>query len=194
MAKKTELQSIPRSWASDAYVGSNSLGDASVLAAAIAAGAVVNAGLGAGAVTGAKASAAVRNKACEATVPTIGTTGAVEVLLLVPQAGTVNGVNFVFKDALAQHASNYVALTVVNKGQAGSGTTAVLAASDLNTTKTSTGLAIGAYTARGTVLSAVGGALTVAQYDVLAVTITSNGTLANTLTEGHVLVQIDVTI
>lgn len=133
----------------------------------------------------------VRGRATQCAIPTVPTSaGTTEVLVVAPVAGTLSGVAFVFKDALAQHATNIVTFAVVNKGQAGAGTTAMLAATDANTTKTSTGTAISAYARRDATLHGTAANLAVAAGDVLAVQVTGSGTLANTLTEGAFLVTV----
>src|SRR5713101_343819 len=137
--------------------------------------------LGANVVTGAKASGTLQSKVGQATLPTVATTGTTEVCMVVPFAGTISGVQVAFKDALAQHATNYLTFAIVNKTN---GNAAVLAATDANTTKTSTGNAISAYTTRVPPLSGTSANLVVAAGDVLALQFISNSTLANTLTEG----------
>src|SRR5690349_18226961 len=59
---------------------------------------------------------------------TVATTGSQELLVTAPCAGTLSGVTWVSKDALAASDTNYLTFTVVNKGPAGAGTTQMLAA------------------------------------------------------------------
>lgn len=153
---------------------------------AIPALSVTTAMLAAGAVTGAKASATLSAMRETESVPTVAATGTTEILLIAPAAGSLILAKVVFKDALTQHAANYLSFAIVNKGQAGAGSTAMLAATDANTTKTSTGTAIGAYTPRTLALHGTPANLVVAAGDCLAIQFISAATLANTLTEGNV--------
>jgi hypothetical protein len=162
-----------------------------ITGAAIADGTVTTVELAAGAVTGAKASATLRNKSASRSLPTIAVTGTTEVLLLCPYAGTINGITFAFKEALAKDDTNFLTFAVINKGQLGVGAVAVLKVDNLNTTKLTGGGSVTAYGVRGTLLSTTGSALVVAQYDTLAVQFITAGPLANTLTEGVMLLQID---
>lgn len=153
-------------------------------------GAIVNAG----SLTAATATANLRSKALGETIPTVPTSaGTTEVLFIAPVTGTLSAAKVVFKDALAQHATNIVTFALVNKGQAGAGSTAMLAATDANTTKTTTGSAIGAYTTRNLTLHGTAANLVVAAGDCLALQITGGGTLANTLTEGRAQLVFDST-
>jgi hypothetical protein len=143
-------------------------------------------------VTGAMATATLRAKQVTSAIPTVPTAaGTTEVLLIAPGAGTLSVARVAFKDALVQHATNIVTFALVNKGAAGAGSTAMLAATDANTTKTSTGTAITAYGSRALTLHGTAGNLVVAAGDVLALQITGGGTLANTLTEGCVKLVFD---
>lgn len=113
---------------------------------------------------------------------TIATTGASTTYIFAPHAGSLSSVDFTCVEALAAHADNYVTFTITNKGQAGSGSTAMLAATDANTTKTSTGTAITAKAKRALTLHGTASNLVVVKGDVLEITVTATGTLANELT------------
>ena len=169
----TPLHKIPRSWA-----GSVAIDDTDIKA---------------GGITGSSLSGTAQSKVSGAVLPTVATTGTTEQIVVVPFAGTITAARVAFKDALAQHATNYLTFAIVNKGQAGAGTTAVLAATDANTTKTTTGTAISAYTARSLALNATAGNKVVAAGDVLALQFISAATLANTLTEGYAEIEVAVT-
>jgi hypothetical protein len=123
---------------------------------------------------------------------TIATTGSVEYTVPAPAAGTFAGATLVAKDALAASDSNYLTITLTNKGQAGAGSTALLAASPVNTTKATGGAAIAAYTKYALTKHATAANLLVAQDDCLALGIAATGTLANTVTEG--CVRLDFTV
>jgi hypothetical protein len=199
MAKgTTPLNQVPRSWAGGVVVDTNSLGTNAVTANELASNAVTTAKIAANAVTaakianntvtGAQASGTLASKVGQATLPTVATTGTTEQCMVVPFTGTISGIQVAFKDALAQHATNYLTFAIVNKTQANA---AVLAATDANTTKTTTGFAISAYTTRVLALG-TGAVLNVAQGDVLALQFISAATLANTLTEGFMNVNVVV--
>jgi hypothetical protein len=120
---------------------------------------------------------------------TVATTGSQELLVTAPCAGTLAGVTWVSKDALAASDTNYLTFTVVNKGQAGAGTTQMLAAAPANTTKATGGAAIAAYTGYPLSLSATPANLTVAKGDCLTIGIAATGTLANTVSEGNLRLE-----
>ncbi len=112
---------------------------------------------------------------------TIATTGNTDWYLLAPFAGVLSGLDFSGIDALAQHGSNYVTFSATNLGQAGAGSAAMLAASDANTTKTTTGSALSANTKRSLTLSATAADLVVAKGDRIRIRAAATGTLANTV-------------
>lgn len=136
----------------------------------------------------------------ETTLPTIPTTAGavVNARILVRKPGTLGGIALVFKDALATGNSSgagtgSVAFTLTNLGNAGVGTTVMLAVSPagVNSTATTGGAAIAADTPYGLAISTAnaGANLVVAAGDVLKLTATNTGggnTLANAVTEGIV--------
>ena len=141
-------------------------------------------------ITGATMSGTARSKNTGRTIPTVPTAaGTLEVLVIVPFAATVSSVRVAFKDALTQDGTNFVTFRLINKTTADSD---VIAATDANTTKTTTGSAITAYTTRSLTLANAAGVAVAAQ-DVLALRITGAGTLANTLTEGTLIINYLVT-
>jgi hypothetical protein len=103
----------------------------------------------------------------EATIAAPGAANAAQdqVIGEAPFAGTVTKVAIVPEAALTAHASNFRTFRVVNKGQAGSGSTVV--ASFATDTVSTDDLA--AFDEKVIPLSAVAGATTVAEGDVLAV-------------------------
>lgn len=113
-------------------------------------------------------------------IGTIATTGATEFLFRALNSGTLAAISLTSKDALVAHDSNYITFTLTNKAS-GAGTTVMLTASDLNTTKLTGGVAFVAYTPHVLQVNAANAA--VAGGDVLALGISVTGTLANTLTE-----------
>ena len=120
---------------------------------------------------------------------TIATTGSTTTYIMVSEAGTLSSVDFTAVEALTAHDSNYVTFTLTNLGQAGSGSTVMLAATDANTTKATGGTSLVAKGKRAMTVTATGADLTVAQGDVLEFVIAATGTLANTLTLGAVLTR-----
>lgn len=119
---------------------------------------------------------------------TITTTGNTDTYFLVPAPGTVTGVFFNGADALAAHDTNYVTFSLVNQGQAGAGTTDVLAVSDSNTTKATGGSAIAATTLRTFQLIGTAANLNVTTGDRLRFRAAASGTLANTVSLPLVLI------
>lgn len=113
---------------------------------------------------------------------TIATTSATSTYFTAPYAGKLVLANFTAVDALAAHASNYVTFSITNLGQAGAGSTAMLAATDANTTKTTTGTAVSANTVRALALHGTAANLVVASGDRLQITSTAAATSANTMT------------
>lgn len=145
--------------------------------------------IAAGAITTAKLAAALQAMPRTHVMPTIAATGPTEVLFRAPYTGTVTAAAFVGKDALAQHAANYLTFSIRNYGAAGAGNTAILAVVDANTTKTVTGAAIAAYTPFPLTLHGTPANLAVTKGDVLAFVATSAATLANTITEGLAIME-----
>lgn len=121
---------------------------------------------------------------------TIATTSTSDIYFVAPCAGTITGIDFTSIDALAASDTNYITYTAVNLGQSGVGTTALLAASDANTTKTTGGTALTALARRSLSLTATGADLIVAKGDVIRVRATATGTLAGTVTGSRVLAYI----
>jgi hypothetical protein len=137
-------------------------------------------------ITGTAMSGTARSKNAPRTIPTVPTAaGTLEMLIIVPFAATVSSVRVAFKDALTQDGTNFVTFRLINKTTADSD---VIAATDANTTKTTTGSAITAYTTRSLTLASASGVAVAAQ-DVLALRITGAGTLATTLTEGTLIIN-----
>lgn len=104
-------------------------------------------------------------KTIDADIPAQGTANATQDYVIgeAPHAGTVSEVTIIPEAAVTAHATNYRTFRVVNKGQAGAGTTVV--ASFATDTVTTDDLA--AFDEKTVTLSAVAGATTVAAGDVL---------------------------
>lgn len=117
-----------------------------------------------------------------ATVPT--SAGNTDVFVEVPYTGKLLGAGWKSTDGLATDNTNYATASITNLGADGSGSTAMLAATDPNTTKTTGGAAIVANTRRAWTLHGTAGNLAVTQFHRLRLRIAGAGTLANTLTNG----------
>lgn len=126
--------------------------------------------------------ALVGNKALQTIAATVTTTGNTDTYVIVPESGTLAGIDFSAVDALAANDTNYVTFSVTNLGQAGAGTTAMLAATDANTTKATGGTALAANTKRALTLHGTAANLAVAAGDRLLIRVAASGTLANTVT------------
>ncbi len=131
----------------------------------------------------------VQNRRAASGPITVTTTVAKTFPLIAPCTGTISGIKFYGTDALAAHDSNYITFTATNIGQAGSGTTVLLAATDANTTKATGGTAIAANTPRNLTLTGTSANLAVTSGDLIVVTVTPTGTLANTITGAGVTVN-----
>lgn len=110
---------------------------------------------------------------------TIATTGNSDLTVVVPFAGVLTAVYFIGEDALATNDTNYVTWTITNKGGAGAGSTAMLAATDPNTTKATGGSAIAALDTRALTIHGTAANLVVAAGDALLIRAAATGTLAN---------------
>lgn len=115
-------------------------------------------------------------------IGTVPTSGSISAFIIAPKAGKLASADFAGNDALAAHDTNYVTFTLVNKGQAGSGSTAMLAATDANTTKATGGSAIVAKGKRALTLHATPANLVVVKGDVIEIVVTASATPANTVT------------
>ena len=133
-------------------------------------------------VTRAKQSAASGRKADRVNPATIATTGNTDAYLIVNETGVLDSVDFSGVDALAANDTNYITFSITNLGQAGGGSTAMLAATDANTTKATGGTALSANTKRTLTLHGTPANLDVVQGDRLLIRAAASGTLANTVT------------
>ena len=133
-------------------------------------------------VTRTQMSAPAGSKIQEARPATIATTGNTDAYMIVGESGTLSSADFSAVDALATDNTNYVTFSITNLGQAGSGTTVLLAATDANTTKTTGGSAIAANTKRALTLTGTGADLVVTQGDRLRIRVAAAATSANTVT------------
>lgn len=121
-------------------------------------------------------------KAVQAVSGTIATTSNTDVYCVVPETGTLASVDFSGIDALAAHDTNYITWSITNLGQAGAGSTVLLAATAANTTKVTGGTALVANGKRSLTLTGTAADLAVTAGDRLLIRAAANGTLANTVT------------
>ena len=113
---------------------------------------------------------------------TIATTGNTDGYVIAPIDGFLESADFSGFDALAANDTNYITFTITNLGRAGSGTTAMLAATYANTTKSTGGSAIDANTVRELTLSITLNSVQVVAGDRLRIRAAATGTLASTVT------------
>ena len=112
----------------------------------------------------------------------IATTSTTDEYIIAAKTGKVTAIKLNSLGGLAAHDSNYITPTAVNLGAAGSGTTALLAVSDANTTKATGGSALTALTPRSWTLSSTTADLNVTEGDVIRLRATATGTLAGAVT------------
>lgn|SRR3990167_4406812 len=113
---------------------------------------------------------------------TIAVTGNTDGYIICPISGILVSVDFSGVDALAANDTNYITFSITNLGRAGSGTTAMLVATDTNTTKATGGTAVSANTVRELTLVTSGNDLKVVAGDRLRIRAAVTNTLANTVT------------
>jgi hypothetical protein len=159
----------------------------------IAAGSLVNADINAAAaiagsklatagVTRLQLSVPAGSQSAQKTGATITTTGAITEYMVAPQTGSLVSAEINPLVALTADDTNYITWTIVNLGQAGSDTTAMLAVANANTTKATGGTGLGINTKRALTVHGTPANLAVVAGDKIAITATASGTLANTVT------------
>lgn len=134
--------------------------------------------LGLQSVDGTMLSAAAAVKTLELPLGTLSATTAFT-LIAPADAAKVASAVLAVKTTVAANDTNYWTVAIVNKGPAGSGTTAVLAASDANTTKATGGSGLTGYVGRSLSLNATEANRNTAANDVLEVTLTKTASAAN---------------
>jgi hypothetical protein len=112
----------------------------------------------------------------------IATTSTTDEYMIVKKTGKVTFAGLLSLSGLAAHDSNYITPTITNLGADGSGSTAILAASDANTTKATGGALLTANVVREWDLHATAANLNVTEGDVLRLRATATGTLAGAVT------------
>lgn len=121
----------------------------------------------------------------------IATTGATSEYMIAAKSGVLVGVDFSSLAALAASDTNYITWTIVNLGQDGTGTTAMLAATDANTTKATGGAALIANSKRQLTLHGTPANLVVVEGDRLQIVATATGTLVGAVTRPSYSVKIN---
>lgn len=111
---------------------------------------------------------------------TIATTGNTDALIMAPCTGRLIEVHS-SSAALAANDTNYITFSMTNLGQSGGGSTAMLAASDANTTKATGGSALAASTKRTHTKNATSANLEVTEGDTIRIRAAATGTLAGTV-------------
>lgn len=99
-------------------------------------------------------------------------------LIRINRPGIISGIQFIAGTNIAADSdTNYVTFAVTNKSNGAAGATALLAATDANTTKLTGGSAYTAFATRSLSLTATSEDLAVASGDILQITVTTAGTL-----------------
>ena len=135
-----------------------------------------------------------RKRYAQAGGTTIATTSTTDHYAIAPVNGKLREVLFSALAALAADDTNYATFSITNLGQAGAGSTAMLAATDPNTTKATGGAAISANTKRSLTLTTTQANRNVQAGDRLRIRVTATGTLANTVTQPNFLLIFDKVI
>lgn len=112
----------------------------------------------------------------------IATTSTTDEYIIAAKTGKLAAAVFTPLAALAAHDTNYLTFSITNLGAAGSGSAAMLAATDANTTKSTGGTALSASTKRTLTLTSTAADLAVTEGDCLRLRATSAATLAGAVT------------
>jgi len=112
----------------------------------------------------------------------IATTSTTDEYIIVPKTGKVTAAKINSLSGLAAHDTNYLTFSITNLGADATGTAALLAATDANTTKATGGSAMTANTPRSLSLTSTAADLNVTEGDVLRLRATSAATLAGAVT------------
>jgi len=121
----------------------------------------------------------------------VATTGTNTTFIVVPRAGVLSAAYLVGEDTLAANDTNYVTLSLTNRLASGSGSTAMLAATDANTSKATGGSAITAKAQRSLTVHGTAANLRVAEGDILEFNIAATGTLANVVDDATLVLRIE---
>ena len=125
-----------------------------------------------GGFTGDMFSTIQKTKVLQISLGTINATTVLPPIILPPAAGTITAIRLAVKTTISQSDTDYWTFSAVNKGAAGTATTALLLATDVNTTKTTGGSGITNYVARSLSLTGTTANLDFAASDCLVLTAT----------------------
>ena len=120
---------------------------------------------------------------------TIATTGNIDWYVIAPISGRLESIDFSGIDVLAVSDTNYITWTITNLERDGAGSTVMLAATDVNTTKSTGGTAIAANTVRELLMSNASNTGVVVAGDRLRIRAAVTNTLANTVTNSVYLLR-----
>jgi hypothetical protein len=132
-----------------------------------------------GGITGDMLSAVAAIKNDRAAVGTVNATTTVTKKLIAPCAGSITGLAIAVNTTVATSDVNYWTVSAVNKGASGAGSTALLLATDANTTKTTGGSGLTNYVTRYLSLHGTPANLVVAKGDVIIFTFTKTAAAAD---------------
>lgn len=107
------------------------------------------------------------------------TTSPLKIIGVVPRNATITGINVLVGTTIVANDTNYWTFAITNKSGDGSGSTAILAATDANTTKATGGTGITAFDTTALALSGTAANLNVSAGDCLVLTATKAASAAN---------------
>lgn len=123
-------------------------------------------------------------------ITTIATTSTTDTYVQVPRSGTVIAAYYGGATALAASDTNYITFSITNLGSGGAGSTALLAATAVNTTQATGGTALTANAVRTLTLSGTSANLSVTEGDTLRVRASVTGTLGGAISNPRVTLLI----
>lgn len=107
------------------------------------------------------------------------TTSPLRIVAKMPVDGTLSGADIIVNTAITANDTNYWTFALTNKGGDGTGSTALLAASDANTTKATGGTGLTAYDTTALTLHGTASNLNFSAGDVIVLTATKAASAAN---------------
>lgn len=144
--------------------------------------------VGTGGITGALMSTASKTTVLEIDLGTVSATGSPSAIIAPSFASKLTRASVIVDTTLAANDTDYWTFTLVNKTSSGAGSTAMLAASDANTTKATGGAGFTNYVERQLTLHGTAANLDVAANDGLLFTATKSGSAAN-LSKGRLKLE-----
>ena len=112
----------------------------------------------------------------------IATTSTTDEYLIAKKTGKITSAELSSLSGLTAHDTNYLTFAITNLGAAGSGSAAILASSDLNTTKSTGSTGLTANVRRALTLTSTAADLIVTEGDLIRLRATSAATLAGAVT------------